>query len=159
MEERVGQVPQGHRRAGQRPVAVDSTTISALRAHRRAERQGACGRHRETSYIFTTRNGDPIAGLRATRQNSHRSHLCLTTCRYPSAARQTSAAPLSLGAQHDNARALQHETTALANIGEWPGGHEAMRTNARLACWQGKKRFTISTPSPHQLHVGPAQLG
>ena len=49
--------------AGRRAIALDKTTIAALRVHRagqQAERAAAGSRWAETGYVFTTRTGKPI---------------------------------------------------------------------------------------------------
>jgi len=56
--------------AGRRVIALDKTTIAALRAHRvrqRAERAAAGAGWTETGYVFTTRTGKPIGPDRLTR--------------------------------------------------------------------------------------------
>jgi len=56
--------------AGRRAVALDRTTIAALRAHRvrqQAERAAAGNRWQETGYVFTTRTGTPVGPDRLTR--------------------------------------------------------------------------------------------
>lgn len=50
--------------AGRRVIALDKTTIAALREHRlrqQAERDAAGRRWTETGYVFTTRTGKPVA--------------------------------------------------------------------------------------------------
>ena len=49
--------------AGRRVIALDTTTIAALRAHQarqRAERDAAGVRWQDTGYVFTTRTGKPV---------------------------------------------------------------------------------------------------
>jgi integrase len=61
--------------AGQRVIALDRTTIAALRAHRsrqRAERAAAGPRWTPTGYVFTMRDGRPVAPDR--HYNRHRPH-------------------------------------------------------------------------------------
>lgn len=56
--------------AGWRVVALDRTTIAALRVHRacqRAERAAAGAGWAETGYVFTTRTGKPVGPDRLTR--------------------------------------------------------------------------------------------
>ena len=56
--------------AGWRVVALDRTTIAALRAHharQQAERAAAGTRRTETGYVFTTRTGKPVGPDRLTR--------------------------------------------------------------------------------------------
>ncbi len=56
--------------AGRRVVALDRTTIAALRAHQarqQAERAAAGGGWTETGYVFTTRTGKPVGPDRLTR--------------------------------------------------------------------------------------------
>jgi integrase len=56
--------------AGRRVVALDRTTIAALRAHQarqQAERAGAGTGWAETGYVFTTRMGKPVGPDRLTR--------------------------------------------------------------------------------------------
>jgi integrase len=56
--------------AGRRVVALDRTTIAALRAHQarqRAERAAAGGGWQDTGYVFTTPTGKPVAPDRLTR--------------------------------------------------------------------------------------------
>lgn len=56
--------------AGWRVIALDKTTIAALRAHRvrqQAERAAAGAGWTQTGYVFTTRTGKPIAPDRLTR--------------------------------------------------------------------------------------------
>jgi integrase len=56
--------------AGRRVVALDATTIAALRAHQacqRAERAAAGARWAQTGYVFTTRTGTPVGPDRLTR--------------------------------------------------------------------------------------------
>jgi len=57
--------------AGRRVIALDKTTITALREHRtrqRAERTAAATRWTETGYAFTTVTGTPFRPDRMTRQ-------------------------------------------------------------------------------------------
>ena len=57
--------------AGRRVVALDRTTMAALREHQlgqRAERAAAGTRRAETGYMFTTRSGGPVGPDRITRQ-------------------------------------------------------------------------------------------
>ncbi|MFF5260061.1 tyrosine-type recombinase/integrase [Actinomadura viridis] len=47
-----------------RVIALDRTTVSALRAHRRLQRieqEQAGGGYRDSGYVFTHTNGDPLA--------------------------------------------------------------------------------------------------
>jgi integrase len=56
--------------AGQRVIALDRTTVAALRAHRlrqQAERAAAGTQWRDTGYVFTSRYGAPVAPDRLTR--------------------------------------------------------------------------------------------
>lgn len=56
--------------AGRRMVALDQTTIAALRAHQarqQAERAAAGTRWTESRYVFTTRTGTPVGPDRLTR--------------------------------------------------------------------------------------------
>ena len=56
--------------AGRRVIALDKTTITALREHRlrqQAERAAAGTRWAETGYVFTTRTGKPFGPDRMTR--------------------------------------------------------------------------------------------
>jgi integrase len=56
--------------AGRRVIALDKTTIAALREHRlrqRAERAAAGTRWVETGYVFTTKTGKPFGPDRLTR--------------------------------------------------------------------------------------------
>ncbi|MCW2932361.1 MAG: integrase family protein [Actinomycetia bacterium] len=56
--------------AGRRVIALDKTTIAALREHRlrqQAERAAAGTRWAETGYVFTTRTGGPVGPDRVTR--------------------------------------------------------------------------------------------
>jgi integrase len=56
--------------AGRRAIALDRTTIAALREHRlrqRAERAAAGTRWAETGYVFTSRSGGPVSPDRLTR--------------------------------------------------------------------------------------------
>ena len=56
--------------AGYRVVALDRTTIAALREHQlrqRADRAAAGTRWTETGYVFTTRTGGPVSPDRLTR--------------------------------------------------------------------------------------------
>jgi integrase len=56
--------------AGRRVIALDKTTIAALREHRfrqQAERGAAGARWAETGYVFTTRAGKPFGPDRMTR--------------------------------------------------------------------------------------------
>jgi integrase len=56
--------------AGRRVIALDKTTIAALREHRfRQEGERAAAKHRwtETGYVFTTRAGKPVGPDRMTR--------------------------------------------------------------------------------------------
>jgi hypothetical protein len=53
-----------------RVVALDRTTVAALRAHRvrqEAERAGYGSEYNHSSYLFTNRNGDPMAPDRLSR--------------------------------------------------------------------------------------------
>jgi integrase len=56
--------------AGRRVIALDKTTIAALREHRprqRAERAAAATRWTQTGYAFTTKTGKPFGPDRMTR--------------------------------------------------------------------------------------------
>ena len=56
--------------AGRRVIALDTTTIAALRAHQarqRAERDAAGVRWQDTAFVFTTRTGKPVGPDRLTR--------------------------------------------------------------------------------------------
>lgn len=56
--------------AGRRVIALDKTTIAALREHRlrqRAERAAAGTRWTQTGYVFTTKTGKPFGPDRMTR--------------------------------------------------------------------------------------------
>jgi integrase len=56
--------------AGRRVIALDKTTIAALRAHQarqQAEQDVAGGRWQDTGYVFTTRTGKPVGPDRLTR--------------------------------------------------------------------------------------------
>ena len=56
--------------AGRRVIALDQTTIAALRAHhagQQAERAAAGWRWAETGYVFTTVTGKPVGPDRLTR--------------------------------------------------------------------------------------------
>jgi integrase len=56
--------------AGRRVIALDKTTITALREHRlrqQAERAAARNRWTETGYVFTTKTGKPFGPDRMTR--------------------------------------------------------------------------------------------
>jgi integrase len=56
--------------AGRRVVALDRTTIAALRAHQarqQSERAASGTRWTETGYVFTTRTGSPVGPDRLTR--------------------------------------------------------------------------------------------
>jgi integrase len=56
--------------AGRRVIALDKTTIAALREHRlwqQADRAAAGTRGAETGYVFTTRAGTPVGPDRMTR--------------------------------------------------------------------------------------------
>jgi integrase len=56
--------------AGRRVIALDSTTVAALREHglrQQAERAAAGGRWAQTGYVFTTPIGKPVAPDRLTR--------------------------------------------------------------------------------------------
>ena len=56
--------------AGRRVIALDKTTIAALREHRsrqQAERAAAGPRWTETGYVFTTLTGEPVVPDRMTR--------------------------------------------------------------------------------------------
>jgi integrase len=56
--------------AGRRVIALDATTVAALRGHRvrqQAEREAAGAGWTETGYVFTTRMGRPVGPDRLTR--------------------------------------------------------------------------------------------
>jgi integrase len=56
--------------AGRRVIALDKTTIAALREHRlrqQAERSAAGARWTQTGYVFTTKTGKPVGPDRMTR--------------------------------------------------------------------------------------------
>ena len=56
--------------AGRRVIALDKTTIAALREHRlrqQAERAAAGTRWTQTGYVFTTKTGKPFGPDRMTR--------------------------------------------------------------------------------------------
>ena len=56
--------------AGRRVIALDTTTIAALRTHQarqQAERDAAGVRWQDTGYVFTTRTGKPVGPDRLTR--------------------------------------------------------------------------------------------
>ena len=56
--------------AGRRVIALDKTTVAALRRHgfwQQAEQDAAGRRRSQTGYVFTTRTGKPLAPDRMTR--------------------------------------------------------------------------------------------